>query len=58
VEVAYTFSITSITTLILKLWRGLKMNDKITAIITSFGGAFGVEDNSSSYVVISGVGMF
>jgi len=58
VEVTYTFSIASITTLILKLFRGLGMNDKIKAIITLLGGAFGVEDSSSSYVVISRAGMF
>jgi len=34
------------------------MNDKIKAIITLLGGAFGVEDSSSSYVVISRAGMF
>lgn len=34
------------------------MNDKVKAIITLLGGAFGVEDNSSSYVAISREGMF
>jgi len=58
VEVTYTFSIASITTLFLKLFKGIGMYDKMTEIIASLGGAFGVEDNSSSNVVIIRVGIF
>jgi len=56
VEVTYTFSI--VPTLINKLYEIIKMYNLLKKIITSFGGAFGVEDNSSSNVVISRVGCF